>query len=198
MSGNAVALKRCETVAGNKTCADFAVMPPGGVVYLSGQPDKSPLAEAAAKSLATLLDIIDQLKLDRSQVVQMKVFVESATAADKVVGEVKRLFPGQLIPPMVFVEWIASAPVEIEMIVHLPPAGGKPAEPVRYYTPPGPSPRAGVKITFCNVVGAFPTCLLDCGHVGNVPHVRLVPAYFAMMGERFHCWYDGIVAAARR
>ena len=135
--GDAVVFERCEAVAGDKACADAAVMPPGGVVYLSGQPERGPLAEAAAKSLTTLLEIVDQLKLERSQVVQLKVFVDSATAADQVVGEVKRLFPGQLTPPVVFVQWIASAPVEIEMVAHLPLAAGEPAETVRYYTPPG-------------------------------------------------------------
>ena len=132
---------RCEAVAGDKDCADYAVMPAeGGVVYLSGQPDKSPRAEAAAKSLTALLEIVDQLQLKPSQVVQLKVFVDSAAAADEVLREVKQLFPG-LTPPVVFVEWIASAPVEIEMIVHLPLSSGKPdAETVRYYTPPDVKP----------------------------------------------------------
>ena len=138
--GDAVVLQRCETVSGEPDCADAAVMPPGGVVYLSGQADKSPRVEAAAKSLRALLDIVDQLQLERSQVVQLKVFLDSATAADEVLREVKRVFPSQLTPPVVFVQWIASAPVEIEMIVHRPPVAAKPAEPVRYYTPPGVKP----------------------------------------------------------
>lgn len=135
--GDSVALERCEAVAGDEDCADAAVMPSGGVVYLSGQPDKSPLAEAAAKSLAALLKIVDQLELAPSQVVQLKVFVDSAASAEEVLSEVKQHFPDQLAPPVVFVEWIASAPVEIEMIVHMPLSAAAPADPVRYYTPPG-------------------------------------------------------------
>ena len=138
--GDAVALQRCETLFGEPDCADAAVMPPGGVVYLSGQPDKSPRVKAAAKSLSALLDIVDQLKLERSQIVQLKVFVDSATAADEVLREVQRVFPSRLTPPVVFVQWIASAPVEIEMIVHRRPAGSQPAELVRYYTPPNVKP----------------------------------------------------------
>jgi len=138
--GDAVALERCEAVAGDKDCADAAVMPRGGVVYLSGQPDKSPRVEATAKSLTKLLEIVDQLKLERSQIVQLKVFVDSPKDADEVLREVKRLFPGQITPPVVFAEWIASAPVEIEMIAHLPLAAGKPAQTVRFYTPPGVKP----------------------------------------------------------
>ena len=37
---------------------------------------------------------------------------------------------------MVFVEWIAQAPVEIELIAQLPAQGDAAAESVRYYNPP--------------------------------------------------------------
>jgi len=47
---------------------------------------------------------------------------------------VKQLFPGQLTPPVVFVEWIASVPVEIELIAALPLAG-KSSQTVEYYNP---------------------------------------------------------------
>ncbi|HUT94136.1 MAG TPA: Rid family hydrolase [Thermoguttaceae bacterium] len=140
--GEAVALQRCEAVAGDKDCADAAVMPPGGVAYLSGQPEKGGLAmSAVAQSLSTLLGRLGQLKLSPSQVVQVKVFLTPATSADAALREVKKLFPGQLTPPVVFVEWIASAPVEIELVAQLP-LTGQPAETVEYYNPPEvrPSP----------------------------------------------------------
>ncbi len=140
--GQAVALERCEAVAGDKDCADVAVMPRGGVAYLSGQPERGGLAESAVtQSLSTLLGRLEQLKLSPSQVVQLKVFLTPATSADAALREVKRLFPGQLTPPVVFVEWIASAPVEIELIAQLP-GTGQPAETVEYYNPPElkPSP----------------------------------------------------------
>jgi len=137
----AVALEQCEAVAGETDCADAAVMPPGGVAYLSGQPEKGGLAMSAVEqSLSTLLGRLRPLKLSPAQVVQVKVFLTPVTSADAALREVKGLFPGQLTPPVVFVEWIASAPVEIEMIAHLPLAAAKPAQPVRYYTPPGVKP----------------------------------------------------------
>jgi len=139
--GEAVALEQCEAVAGDKDCADAAVMPPGGVAYLSGQPEKGGLAMSAVEqSLSTLLGRLRPLKLSPAQVVQLKVFLTPVTSADAALREVKKLFPGRLTPPVVFVEWIASAPVEIEMIAHLPLAAAKPAQPVRYYTPPGVKP----------------------------------------------------------
>jgi 2-iminobutanoate/2-iminopropanoate deaminase len=42
-AGKAVKLTRCEAVAGEKNCADAAVLPRGGVAYLSGQPDEGGL-----------------------------------------------------------------------------------------------------------------------------------------------------------
>ena len=140
MPGQTVALERCEAVAGDKDCADAAVMPPGGAAYLSGQPEQGGLAvSAVTQSLSTLLGRLDQLKLSPAQVVQLKVFLTPATSADAALREVKRLFPGQLTPPVVFVEWIASAPVEIELVAQLP-LTDKPAETVEYYNPPAVKP----------------------------------------------------------
>jgi len=144
--GQAVALRRVEAVAGDKQCADAAVMPRGGVAYLSGQPEKGGLAESAvAKSLSALLGRLEQLKLSPAQVVQVKVFLTPASSADEALAEVKRLFPGQLTPPVVFVQWIASVPVEIELVAQLPlaeklPLTEGPAETVQYYNPPEVKP----------------------------------------------------------
>ena len=95
-------------------------MPRGGVAYLSGQADKNPLPQAAVKSMTTLLDVVKQLNLHPSQIVQLKVFIDSAAKTKRCVPKLKQLFPDQLVPPVIFVEWIASAPVEIEMVAHLP------------------------------------------------------------------------------
>jgi enamine deaminase RidA (YjgF/YER057c/UK114 family) len=138
--GQAVALGRYEAVAGDKECADAAVMPAGGVAYFSGQPEQGGLAvTAVAKSLSTLLGRLAQLQLKPADVVQVKVFLTPASSAEAALGEVKKLFPGQLAPPVVFVEWIASAPVEIELIARLPLAD-KPADTVEFYNPPETMP----------------------------------------------------------
>ena len=55
--GQAVALERCEAVAGDKDCADAAVLPRGGVAYLSGQPERGGLtASAVTQSMSALLE----------------------------------------------------------------------------------------------------------------------------------------------
>ena len=121
-------------------CADAARMPSGGVVFLSGQPDKSPLAEATANSMTTLLDVMSQLQIAPSQIVQLKVFIDSASQTNVVLEQLKELFPDQTLPPVSFVEWIASAPVEIEVVAHLPRESWKSSEPLHFFTPKGVNP----------------------------------------------------------
>lgn len=131
-----VALKRCEAVAGDKTCADAAVLPAGGVAYLSGQPDDGSLTESATvRSMSKLMKTLEHLKLSPKQVVQVKIFLQPVTSAQEVLGQVQEFFPDQATPPVVFVEWLASMPIEIEMIAQLPPSD-KAGEPLEYYTPP--------------------------------------------------------------
>jgi enamine deaminase RidA (YjgF/YER057c/UK114 family) len=134
--GTTVALKRCPSVAGEEQCADAAILPRGGVAYLSGQSDEGGLAESAvARSMSNLMKTLGCLKLSPKQVVQVKVFLRPVTSAQEVLREIQRFFPDQITPPVVFVEWLASAPVEIEMIAQFPPSG-KPAEDVVFFTPP--------------------------------------------------------------
>jgi enamine deaminase RidA (YjgF/YER057c/UK114 family) len=140
-SGKSVALKRCEAVAGEKGCADAAILPCGGVAYLSGQPDEAELTEfATTRSMSNLMKTLAYLKLSPAQVVQIKVFLRPITSADEVLREVQQFFPGQATPPVVFVEWLAAVPIEIEMIAALPPSGTVPldqaAEDLTFVTPP--------------------------------------------------------------
>jgi enamine deaminase RidA (YjgF/YER057c/UK114 family) len=135
-------LVRCAAVGGDKECADAAVISLRGVAYLSGVPARGGLTvSAVTESLSTLLKTLRQLNLTPGQVVQLKVFLSPASSAEEVLREVKKFFPGQLVPPVVFVEWLASAPVEIELVAQMIEED-RPAEGVRYYTPPHvrPSP----------------------------------------------------------
>ena len=136
-NGEAVALKRIETVAGEEGCADAAVLPRGGVAYLSGVPAEGGLTTSAVdKSMAGLWALLDELKLSPAHVVQLKVFLRPATSADEVRQQLKKFFPGQLAPPVVFVEWLAPPPIEIELVAQLPSPGDESAPHVEYYNPP--------------------------------------------------------------
>ena len=135
-AGKAVTVKRCESISGDDKCADAAVLPPGGIAYLSGDPEGFGLTTLpATKSMTRLMKTLGQLNLGPEHVVQVKVFVNPVTSAEDVLSEVQAFFPDQLTPPVVFVEWLASLPVEIEMIAQLPPSD-KPAEGVEYFDPP--------------------------------------------------------------
>jgi enamine deaminase RidA (YjgF/YER057c/UK114 family) len=145
--GSDVALQRCEAVAGDKDCADAAVLPRGGVAYLSGVPAEGGLSLSAVdKSMSNLVKTLGHLQLAPAQVVQLKVFLRPATSAEDVLRELKEYFPGQIMPPVVFVEWLALPPVEIELIAQLPRTD-EPAQSVRYYNPPG----VGLSPTFSRV-----------------------------------------------
>jgi enamine deaminase RidA (YjgF/YER057c/UK114 family) len=140
--GAAVALARCDAVAGNKQYADAAVLPRGGVAYLSGRPEEGGLTECAVgRSVAGLLSTLAQLKLKPEQVVQLKVYLKPVTSAEETLAEIKKQFPSQLLPPVVFVEWLATVPVEIELIAALP-LSGKATQTVDYYNPPDVVPSA--------------------------------------------------------
>jgi enamine deaminase RidA (YjgF/YER057c/UK114 family) len=135
-SSKAVVLKRCQSVAGDDECADAAVLPTGGIAYLSGQPEEAGLTVLpTTKSMTNLMKTLKHLNLSPQHVVQVKVFLKPVTSAKEVLREVQQFFPNQITPPVVFVEWLASMPVEIEMIAQLP-RSGKPAESVEYITPP--------------------------------------------------------------
>ncbi len=138
--GDTVALQRVEAVAGDEDCADAAVLPPGGVAYLSGVPAEPGLTESAVdKSMAGLWETLDRFKLTPAHVVRLKVFLRPAWAADEVRRELKKFFPDQMVPPVVFVEWLADPPVEIELVAQLPSAGES-APRLEHYNPPDVRP----------------------------------------------------------
>jgi enamine deaminase RidA (YjgF/YER057c/UK114 family) len=135
-----VVLKRCDAVAGDKDLADAAVLPPGGVAYLSGVPEESDVAvPAVTKCMTTLWRTLGQLKISAAQVVQLRVFLRPASSADQVAGRLKEFFPGQMTPPVIFVEWSAQPQAEIELIAQLP-STDKPAQDLEFYNPPDTRP----------------------------------------------------------
>lgn len=116
-----------------------AVLPPGPVVYVSGQAEKGDLLQATRRTMASLKATLDFLGLNPEQVVQLKAFLQPMTRTAEVEKEIAAYFPGQPAPPVVFVEWISSLPIEIELIAAAgPPRDG--ADAVEFLTPPGLAP----------------------------------------------------------
>jgi len=62
--GTNVTLQRCTEIAGSDQCADVAVLPPGGIAYLSGHPEGFELTQLpATKSMTRLMKTLEQLQL---------------------------------------------------------------------------------------------------------------------------------------
>ncbi|MDY0165462.1 MAG: RidA family protein [Thermoguttaceae bacterium] len=128
--------KRCEAVSGEAGLADAAVLPAGGIAYLSGVPDDGGLTESAVvRSMSTLMRTLGHLKLSPEQVAHVKIFLRPMDSADEVLRKVQKFFPDQMMPPVVFVEWLAAVPIEIEMVAQLP-LSDESDEPVEFFTPP--------------------------------------------------------------
>lgn len=137
-SAGQVLRKRSAELAGPATAAHVAVLPAGGVAYLSGQPEKGELLPAAKKSMEALLAMLGQMGLGPEHVVQVKVFLGPIEQAEAVQKELVGLWGKELAPPMSIVHWKSSAPVEIELVAADPPKPDEMVEkPVHYYNPPG-------------------------------------------------------------
>lgn len=122
--------------------SDAIVCPPGGLVFFSGQPDKNPLPTAAESAIRALLATAEGLHVEKGDILQIRVFLQPISESPTVLEVLQRVFPEGTMPPVVFTEWIASAPVEIEMIARLPAQAVLGNDRVRFYNPPGAKPSA--------------------------------------------------------
>jgi enamine deaminase RidA (YjgF/YER057c/UK114 family) len=115
-----------------------AILPAGPRAYVAGQAEKGATpAEATRKTLDSLRNTLKFMGLDDSHVVQCKCFLTPMTARDEVVKEFDDFFGKGKVPPLVFVEWKSSLPIEIELIAHAPATKGKSHDAIAFLTPPG-------------------------------------------------------------
>jgi enamine deaminase RidA (YjgF/YER057c/UK114 family) len=113
-----------------------AILPPGSRIYVAGQAEKGKdLAEATRRTLESLRATLKFLGRDESDVVQLKAFVTPVTDVATVHREMARFFTKAPVPPVAFVEWQSTLPIEIELIAW----GGRDRKgpAVEYLTPPG-------------------------------------------------------------
>ena len=132
---DAVAVATSDAPAHAPTSA-ARTLPAGPRVYVSGQAEKGATpAEAAEKTIASLLKTLESVGIAKGDVVQAKCFLTPMSASRDVVGEFAKVFGKQALP-LVFVEWKSDLPVEIELIAAAPVAGGD-VQAIQYLTPPG-------------------------------------------------------------
>ena len=121
------------------TEASVSLLPPGEKVYVSGQAGRGTLAEASRRTVESLDRTLTELGLQSHHVVQIKVFLQPMEDADTVRQQIKELFQGETLPPLIFVAWQSSedVPVEIELIAWSGPGGESPHGRLEYLTPSG-------------------------------------------------------------
>lgn len=171
-------LLRSDRLWGEEGLADAAVVPVGGFVYFSGYPERGEPAQAIAKSWSGLLDMAGQLTVDRKDIVQIKSFLQPIGLADLVKEELRKSFVDQLVPPLVFAEWIATAPVEIEMVSVLAAEETLGGDSVRFYNPPWvkPSPTFSRAALITSTAQIFTSGLLAEDAPDGTAEVRSIVA----------------------
>ena len=136
-AGKAVKFVSGDKASGGRVSA-AALLPPGPRVYVAGQAEKGATpAEATRKTLAGLKATLKFLGLNESHVVQAKAFLTPITAADEVTKEFEAFFGKGKVPPLAFVEWQSTLPIEIELVAASPAPKRRPFDEIEYLTPPG-------------------------------------------------------------
>ena len=118
--------------------ARVSVLPKGDVVYISGQAQPGDdLAKATKATLDGLLKTLHGLQLDRSDIVQIKCFLDPISQVDVVNKEIKAFFGKSTVPAVSHVQWIrggGSRPIEIEVVAAAPATDT--TSTISYHTPP--------------------------------------------------------------
>jgi len=123
-------------LSGSMQEAHMAILPVGAAVYISGQAKTNvSLGTSARATLESLKTTLDFLRLTKSDVVQVKCFLNPINGIESVKSEIQNFFSPEVAPPCVFVEWTTAnpQPIEIEMIARSEPAPGD----VDFINPPG-------------------------------------------------------------
>jgi len=117
-----------------------SILPKGGAVYISGQAKPGNLAEATLKTLESLQETLTFLGLGKSDVVQIKAFIQPMAEVEIAKKQIAGFFRDATIPPVVFVDWISpTLPIEIELIAAAP-ENRDAKESISYITPTGFQP----------------------------------------------------------
>ena len=113
---DAVGVAADAKVVSSSSCA---VLPVGPRVYISGQAEKGDgtLADATKQTMASLGRTLEFLGLEWRHVVQLKSFLTPMAQHADAQKEIAAFFSGTPVPPLVFLEWKSTLPIEIEIIV---------------------------------------------------------------------------------
>ncbi len=114
-------LRHLDAFPGVPRQAQAAILPQGDAIYIAGQAEPGDLRTATRATLESLLRSLRELQLDRQHFVQLKCFLQPMTNVATVQEEIAQFFGDDLIPPVVYVEWISGTlPIEIEAVAYAP------------------------------------------------------------------------------
>jgi enamine deaminase RidA (YjgF/YER057c/UK114 family) len=116
-----------------------SVLPVGPKIYVSGMADTNALPEATKKTLEKLVACIGQLGLKKTDIAQLKAFLEPMSDVPLVRKEIIDFFDSNA-PPLVFVEWHSpkpNPPIEIELIASARGDFSRETNSVTFLTPRG-------------------------------------------------------------
>jgi len=123
----------------SKGIESVAILPAGPKIYVSGMADTNRLQAATQKTLEKLLAALDHLGLNKTDIVQLKAFIQPMSEVGTVRQEITNFFTGKA-PPTVFVEWISPSPnppIEIELIARGRKDQSQERNALSFLTPPG-------------------------------------------------------------
>ncbi len=117
--------------------ARSAILPTGGVTYISGQAEKGDgtLEGATQATMESLLKTLKWLELSPADVVHVKAFLTPMNEASVATKAILESFTAEVPPPVTLVSWVSTLPIEIELVVASPVRKEGPA--IEYLTPPG-------------------------------------------------------------
>ena len=122
--------------AGTRLPGEAAILPAGSRLYVSGQAEPGTLREATRKTLESLTATLQHGGRTDADVVQLKCFLTPMQAVAEAREEIARYYGPERMPPVSFVEWRSSLPIEIELVA----GGGREnvdaVRPIEYLTPP--------------------------------------------------------------
>ncbi|WP_414661816.1 hypothetical protein [Horticoccus sp. 23ND18S-11] len=130
-----------------------ATLPAGGKIFISGQAERgTDLASAVKLTMAGLHRSVAHLGLKKSDIVQVKSFIQPFGDHATAQREIAASFDGGPVPPSVIMEWVSDLYAEIEIVVSARALPSRPEEPVTFSWLPWltKSPR------YCNVAHVAP------------------------------------------
>lgn len=136
---NPAAQKEAQTIGAASRYLSTSLVTTQTLYYISGQAEKgTDLAEATRKTLLSLEATLKFCRRSKHDVRQVKCFLTPMSHIGDVRRELEAFYESHPIPPVSFIEWQSTLPIEFEVLADgTPDEGLEPVGNLVYLTPPG-------------------------------------------------------------